>query len=355
MENEKVVLMNGFINSAYDCHTFHDFLKLTILKLHELVAYDSGMFFCSLSKDCSFFKPYITGDIKEYFEKRKLNPWEAHRYTEDAGNLGKEAYVYKALDYAHGLIHIENEPRKSFISDQNGFHIVCARIIYKGEFLGEIYLHRSREEADFDEEDLLALRLLQPHVSTVFSIIHMLTAVECIDSCEPHGSQKGMCMFDRELSLIDGSMSGTAILKMSTDLGSCVLYHIKEQCQEMIAENPDFDGDRAILRSFDLKIQNSDLRVDIFANKRNGYGNGGRFVVTMEFVNESQTFADYKFKFSKREAEVIDGLIQGKNNGQLAGCLNLSENTVKTHIKNIYKKTGANNRTELVYMLMLNK
>ncbi|NLI91454.1 MAG: response regulator transcription factor [Peptococcaceae bacterium] len=31
-----------------------------------------------------------------------------------------------------------------------------------------------------------------------------------------------------------------------------------------------------------------------------------------------------------------------------------SENTIKTHIKSIYKKTGANNRTELAYVLMLN-
>jgi DNA-binding NarL/FixJ family response regulator len=176
-----------------------------------------------------------------------------------------------------------------------------------------------------------------------------------METTEQLNNQKGMCMFDRELSLIGGSMSGIEMLKMSTDFGSSVLYHVREQCSDIIDNFTDCGLGMAAFRSFMLKIHNNDIRVDVFARNINSQNNSGRFVVTMEFLSEAQKFADYKFKFSKREAEVIDGLIQGKNNSHLAESLNLSENTIKTHIKNIYKKTGANNRVELTYVLMLNK
>jgi DNA-binding NarL/FixJ family response regulator len=80
-----------------------------------------------------------------------------------------------------------------------------------------------------------------------------------------------------------------------------------------------------------------------------------QFIIVMEFVNPDQKLTDYKFKFTKREADIIDGIVQGKNNIQLAKALNLSENTIKTHVKSIYRKAGANNRAELTYLLMLNK
>jgi DNA-binding NarL/FixJ family response regulator len=75
----------------------------------------------------------------------------------------------------------------------------------------------------------------------------------------------------------------------------------------------------------------------------------------MEFEDGEQDIADYKFKFTKREADIIDEMIQGKNNAQLAEALNLSENTIKTHIQSIYRKAGAGNRTELAYILMMNQ
>lgn len=57
-------------------------------------------------------------------------------------------------------------------------------------------------------------------------------------------------------------------------------------------------------------------------------------------------------KLSKRETEIAEELIRGKINSEVAAQLNISENTVKTHIKHIFKKLNVNNRTELSYLLM---
>lgn len=57
-------------------------------------------------------------------------------------------------------------------------------------------------------------------------------------------------------------------------------------------------------------------------------------------------------KFTEREAEIATLLIKGKTYRMIAGQLHVSENTVKTHVKNIYSKAGVQNRTELMNLLL---
>ncbi len=59
-----------------------------------------------------------------------------------------------------------------------------------------------------------------------------------------------------------------------------------------------------------------------------------------------QTFAA-GYGFSSRETEVLRRLLEGEINKEIAERMVISENTVKYHIKNIYKKTGCSSRKEL--------
>lgn len=51
---------------------------------------------------------------------------------------------------------------------------------------------------------------------------------------------------------------------------------------------------------------------------------------------------------SAREEEVLDLLARGLPNAEIAASLNVSENTVRFHLKNIYEKLHVTNRTEAV-------
>lgn len=54
---------------------------------------------------------------------------------------------------------------------------------------------------------------------------------------------------------------------------------------------------------------------------------------------------------TERQVAIADALSIGKANKVIAYELNLSESTVKVHIRNIMKKLKARNRTEVVYKL----
>ena len=55
-------------------------------------------------------------------------------------------------------------------------------------------------------------------------------------------------------------------------------------------------------------------------------------------------------KLTPRERQVLKGLTEGKSNKEIARDLDLSEPTVKLHVKTLYRKLGASNRTQAALM-----
>ena len=53
-----------------------------------------------------------------------------------------------------------------------------------------------------------------------------------------------------------------------------------------------------------------------------------------------------------REVEILEGIAEGKSNKIVADCLNISENTVKNHVKSILSKRGASDRTHAVVIAL---
>lgn len=51
---------------------------------------------------------------------------------------------------------------------------------------------------------------------------------------------------------------------------------------------------------------------------------------------------------SKREYEVLVNVAEGRSNNEIANMLFVSENTVKTHISNLYSKLNVKRRTEAI-------
>ncbi len=57
------------------------------------------------------------------------------------------------------------------------------------------------------------------------------------------------------------------------------------------------------------------------------------------------------FKISNREAEILQSILAGRSNDQIAAALFISPSTVRNHISNIYQKLGIRNRIQLLNLL----
>lgn len=56
-----------------------------------------------------------------------------------------------------------------------------------------------------------------------------------------------------------------------------------------------------------------------------------------------------------REQEVLQHILSGKSNREIAATLFISENTVKTHTRNIFSKYDVGSRAELISTLLKNQ
>jgi DNA-binding NarL/FixJ family response regulator len=60
--------------------------------------------------------------------------------------------------------------------------------------------------------------------------------------------------------------------------------------------------------------------------------------------------ADSRERFTPRQMAVLEEIKKGKANKLIAYDLNMKESTVKVHVRNIMRKVGATNRTEVAVM-----
>lgn len=63
-------------------------------------------------------------------------------------------------------------------------------------------------------------------------------------------------------------------------------------------------------------------------------------------ANEPEEIHPLAQKLTKREIEVLKSLTEGKSNKEIARDLDLTEPTVKLHMKTLYRKLEVNNRTQ---------
>ena len=77
-----------------------------------------------------------------------------------------------------------------------------------------------------------------------------------------------------------------------------------------------------------------------------------RLVVTLEELARRQQLntdqAKEKFQLTNREQSVIEHLAKGWTNKEIANALQITEQTVKEHIKHIMRKTNSTTRTGIL-------
>lgn len=61
----------------------------------------------------------------------------------------------------------------------------------------------------------------------------------------------------------------------------------------------------------------------------------------------------HQSQMSQKEQEIVSHLIKGLSNDEIAYNCGLSVNTVKTHLKSIYKKLGVKNRTQATLLMCM--
>ena len=111
------------------------------------------------------------------------------------------------------------------------------------------------------------------------------------------------------------------------------------------------DSMRAGADGYVLKSIDVDALVQIIERFCKGEPVISPYLLNLLMDNAAEAQAEAKgqdFTLTLREKEVLRSLIEGKGNKEIAEILSISTETIKSHIKNIYRKLDVTNRIEAV-------
>ena len=93
---------------------------------------------------------------------------------------------------------------------------------------------------------------------------------------------------------------------------------------------------------FILDLLKDHLAYRLYQHKKSGDLLGDKLTVTA---------AVEKYNLTRREQTILKELMEGRDNAEICDKLAITENTLKKHILNIYRKLGINNRVSLFKMI----
>lgn len=191
--------------------------------------------------------------------------------------------------------------------------------------------------------------------------------VRSLKASNPDVEIRGVGSLEEWLAMSEGETPSAIVLTLHNrsvrDEYSCAL--IRSICARMprspVVVVADTDELAQMLKALECGAQGfipSSVGIEVASEAIRLACAGGVFlpasgVLAMRDVIESMTrdASGPNGMFTPREAEVVEELRRGKANKIIAYELNLCQSTVKVHIRNIMKKVGATNRTEVAYKL----
>ena len=99
-----------------------------------------------------------------------------------------------------------------------------------------------------------------------------------------------------------------------------------------------------------LKDVDPDKLAEAVRDAHRGKGTIDTSAAQVLFVKDDQPSQGYNL--TSRESEILDLIVSGKTNGEIAQELSLSVGTVRFHVSNILSKLGVSNRTEAVSLAL---
>lgn len=129
-------------------------------------------------------------------------------------------------------------------------------------------------------------------------------------------------------------------------LGRGQLVKYRNYRFSVVASNPYFGYENS-LSNLPSSIEKAGLSMGLFANDLS-------FIYC--YRDDDNYFgissvASNEYKFTPREREITELLLEGKNRQQLSELLNISSFTVNSHLQNIYKKTNSSGIVDLLSKL----
>lgn len=221
-------------------------------------------------------------------------------------------------------------------------HQISIALPSTGPRLTRITLNRAR--GDFNERDRLVLNLVRPHVARAWE---HAAALECIDA-ERDGLEQAADAVSMGVVMVRGGRVAYANRRAHEQLsayfgaGSVPRRRLPDALAEWLGAHrrPRMrDGLPLPRRPLVVERDGSQLEIRSLSDA------DGYVLVLRERLTRIAPHRLEPLGLTRRQAEVLAWLAQGKANNEIASILAISPNTVGRHVEAIFEKLGVRTRT----------
>jgi len=253
-----------------------------------------------------------------------------------------------------------------FMRPQNLYWELFLTLRWRNDLEGMITLWRSKKQPDYEDREFLKATKLASHLGVA---VHNICLISQNDARESHSlsadeaNREGLLCLDHKFT---SSFFNTKARDICLQLSGRMQYntsglekgelpvpsYIIKDCSDLL----DFvkaEGQPVLPPKERIVSTESGQRFRIeclLVWKGDKISPTPNFMVTLSDLTDEkkpETILQNRFQLSRRELDITHHLVRGLSDNEIGERLYISQQTVHTHIKNIYRKLGVKSRIEL--------
>lgn len=192
-----------------------------------------------------------------------------------------------------------------------------------------------------DDQELIreGLALLLNENNEIDLIAEAKNGIEAVARAQEHSPD--IILMDIQMPELDGLEASKLIKENNPEIKILILSVFGEE--ELVKEAIRSGAEGYLLKDISKEELFKAIN-DVYAGKAYLHGDLAKSILD-DFANDRRR---KRKNVTKREREILKLISEGKSNKQIADILNLSIETVKTHIRNIFEKLEAADRAQAV-------
>jgi DNA-binding CsgD family transcriptional regulator len=313
-------------------------------QLAQVFGYQSSILW-KADQQGNLFDPKIHR-INDYFVEDYLGYFHSHDYLHPKKqlNMFREKVVLRLEDVTPLNSYEHSDYYKDFMRKYDYYHEMVVTLSYQNKFVGVLGIARSQAEGEFTDEDCHRVRMLAPIISNLLYLERELeerSLDKGILETFATKSESGLILLDEKYQAFHINPSAWSIFKSTS-----THKNIDSFIEEIIFA---FSNQYIGSGSATLLIESQGYKVQVISHQELFLSKQSRYAIIIEREKDIDTFEEEGklVKLTKREKEVLYYLKKGHTYKEIAEELFISINTINKHVKNIYQKTGVNNRASL--------
>ncbi|WP_426753762.1 response regulator transcription factor [Myxococcus sp. Y35] len=232
-------------------------------------------------------------------------------------------------------------------------HILAVLVPIRSGLVGAVAFYR-HERSPFSSQSITALSSLTRHLSNTLGNCHAyrdLTARTQLLQELYQRKDSAFLVLEPPTHEVFRSSHATALLERwftPSDVHASGLPHVlKERLDALVR----MDADSRLGKTLWISNHEEGYRTCRFVELPAGDGPRQWALLLTEFPHSIPLPLHMQHALTSRELDIARGVLRNWSNGQIADDLEISGQTVKTHVRNLFRKLGVDDRADFLYQV----